>query len=298
MGKNKNRNRNMTAKDSIPVKASKSSKVRDHSLHVTKKDKISTSVYTLSSDSSRASKRDGLHSAIDNQKGNSKLSKLQQQFAKKLEGARFRTINETLYTTTGTEAFESFQRDPHQFEVYHTGFREQASSWPYNPLDGIIEWLKKKKSKNVVADMGCGDARLAVEVGGQHVVHSFDLVSTNQRVTACNIANVPLANSSVDVVVFCLALMGTDISDFIREAYRVLKPNGALRIAEVRSRFDGEGMSIKKFTKFLKRAGFDVMPHDSTALNKMFFELECTKSDRPSMIAPEFSALPCVYKKR
>jgi len=117
-------------------------------------------------------------------------------------------------------------------------------------------------------------------------------------VVACDIADVPLKDQSVDIVVFCLALTGTNIADFVREAHRILKPHGIMRVAEVRSRFDGEGISIKKFTKFLKRAGFDIEPHDIGEINKMFFEVECHKTDRQSFIAQDFTAKPCVYKKR
>ena len=38
------------------------------------------------------------------------------------------------------------------------------------------------------------------------------------RVTACNLAHVPLPNASLDVAVFCLALMGTDWIKFVEEA--------------------------------------------------------------------------------
>lgn len=231
--------------------------------------------------------------ALSSKKG---LSSLQLQFAKKLEGARFRTINESLYTTRGDEAFRSFQDDKSQFETYHIGFREQAASWPYNPLDGIINWIKTKHPNKIVADMGCGDARLAASV--PNTVHSFDLVSNNPSVIACDIAHVPLVNKSVDIVVFCLALMGINMVEFIKEAHRILKVDGIMRIVEVRSRFDDGSNSIKKFTKFLKRAGFDITPHNSLDLNKMFFELECVKTSRESYIDPTFAVKPCVYKKR
>ncbi len=62
----------------------------------------------------------------------------------------------------------------------------------------------------VVADFGCGEARLSQSVA--NTVHSFDLVAANERVQACDMADVPLADRSVDVAVFCLALMGTNIN--------------------------------------------------------------------------------------
>lgn len=233
--------------------------------------------------------------SLTNQKG---LSSLQMKFAKKLEGSRFRSINENLYTTRGDDAFLKFQKDPDSFEIYHQGFREQASQWSVNPLDGIINWIKRHHNKAVVADMGCGDARMAEEVPKTVKVHSFDLVSQNPRVVACDVANVPLPDESVDIVVFCLALMGVNVGDFIEEAHRILKPKGIIRIAEVRSRFDDKGTGIKKFTSFLKRAGFDIEPHDKAALSKMFFELEGRKTDRCSVIDDSYTVKPCLYKRR
>ena len=88
----------------------------------------------------------------------------------------------------------------------------------------------------VVADFGCGEARLATSV--KQKTHSFDLVAANDRITACDIANVPLPDASVDVAVFCLALMGTNYFDFLREAKRVLRDGGLLLVAEVVSRFN------------------------------------------------------------
>ena len=47
-------------------------------------------------------------------------------------------------------------------------------------------------------------------------MHSFDLVAGVSGVVACNMAAVPLAEESVDVAVFCLALMGTDYGAFLQ----------------------------------------------------------------------------------
>lgn len=233
-----------------------------------------------------------------NANGGRPLSALQQKFQKKLEGARFRVINEKLYTTTGANAFEEFQRDPSLFTIYHQGFREQAAQWPYNPLDRIIDFIKLKTNKTkVVADIGCGDARLSQSVPNK--VYSFDLVSPkDSEVIACDMAHLPLPDASVDIAVFCLALMGSNIPDFIKEAHRVLRRNGIIKIAEVRSRFEESGSNgIKHFVKFLKRAGFDVSP-GSDRDNKMFFEMECIKTDREPVFAEELAVKACVYKKR
>lgn len=73
----------------------------------------------------------------------------------------------------------------------------------------------------IIADMGCGDANLAKSVSQK--VHSFDLVANNDLVTACDMAKVPLKDQSVDVVVFCLSLMGTNLTDYLKEANRILK---------------------------------------------------------------------------
>ncbi|CAE7319415.1 rrp8, partial [Symbiodinium sp. CCMP2456] len=138
--------------------------------------------------------------------------------AQRLKGSRFRCLNESLYTMTGQEALKMFTNDPSLAEAYHEGFRAQASKWPRNPLDGVISWLRKEVPKEaVIGDFGCGDARLALELS-KRKVHSFDLVKINERVTACNLAHVPLPDASLDVAVFCLALMGTDWIKFVEEA--------------------------------------------------------------------------------
>ncbi len=50
-----------------------------------------------------------------------------------------------------------------------------------------------------IADLGCGDAAIAKELGGVKKVYSFDLVAVNERVTACDIAHVPLKDGAVQV---------------------------------------------------------------------------------------------------
>ncbi|KAF9093506.1 25S rRNA (adenine645-N1)-methyltransferase [Mortierella sp. AM989] len=206
-----------------------------------------------------------------------KLTKLQEQMKKTLAGGKFRFLNEQLYTTTGEEAFELFQSKPELFDEYHEGFRSQVEAWPQNPVDIFIAELRKMPKDTVIADLGCGDAQISQELKKQYKnVLSFDLVAKNDHVTACDIAHLPLEDASVDVAIFCLSLMGTDFLKFLKEARRVLKPNGQLKIAEVISRFT----DVDAFVSALKSLGFQLKHSDSS--NKMFILFDFVKPD-PSL---------------
>lgn len=85
---------------------------------------------------------------------------MQKQIAR-LQGSKFRWLNEQLYTTDGADSFEKFQEDPSLFTAYHEGYRDQVTRWPENPLDHIIKWISDMPSSTVVGDFGCGDAMIA-----------------------------------------------------------------------------------------------------------------------------------------
>lgn len=181
------------------------------------------------------------------------LSALQERMARRLSGGDFRQLNEKLYKTTGAQAASLMRADPTLFSVYHSGYADQVRRWPSNPLDHVIEYLGTQGKEIAVADMGCGEARLAKDL--PHLsVHSFDLVAANERITACDVSRTPLGDSVVDVVVFCLSLMGTNYGDFLVEARRILKPGGVVIVAEVASRFDGQDPTA--FKAAVARLGF------------------------------------------
>lgn len=202
-----------------------------------------------------------------------KLTPLQASMREKLVSARFRHLNETLYTKPSEEAFQLFEQSPEMFQEYHEGFRRQVNVWPENPVDGYIADIRlrgqqrpapREKGKPAapapapsssaivpllrtngvchIADLGCGDAKLAEALQADKKklrlkVLSYDLQSPSPHVTRADIANLPLEDGSVNVVIFCLALMGTNWLDFIDEAYRILHWKGELWIAEIKSRF-------------------------------------------------------------
>ena len=270
-------------------------------------------------------------------KTGSSVSALQKAFQQRLTGSRFRSLNEELYTSTSTMAFERFQQNPSLFDEYHEGFRHQVAQWPINPVTIIVQQLtqmhrahsssssssvslpKKKTKKIVVADFGCGEAELAKQLLLQRdsdgstgknscpfVVHSFDLVANGpnaELITACDATHTPLAAGTVDYGIFCLALMGTNLADFIREGYRVLKPDGRLLIAEVRSRFEsptssnsGSDASLQEFVQVLDQLGFETYHTDRS--NTMFLLLKLRKNGKKPKKDLRYSAKPCIYKRR
>jgi len=227
-----------------------------------------------------------------------KLKKSLAEEAKlKLSASRFRYLNEQLYTQPGNASAKLFKSDPTLFSSYHQGYQQQARQWPLDPLNTIIADCLRLGDEAVIADFGCGEARLARSV--ENKVHSFDLVAANDTVTACDMANVPLADRSVDVAVFCLALMGTNTRDFLFEAARVLKVGGTLKIAELESRFQGEACSIDMFVESVQKFGLKSSWKD---LEKDFFyfldfkKVQEVKKKKGKL--PEIELKPCLYKKR
>ncbi|KAI3640999.1 hypothetical protein MIR68_001877 [Amoeboaphelidium protococcarum] len=239
--------------------------------------------------------------------------------AVKLNGARFRMLNEQLYTTPSDDAFTKFTKDPSLFQHYHCGFREQVQGWPINPLDVIIKKTRqiiadrlKSNQTTSITDMGCGEGRLAVELydafstqrrSKMLSINSFDMAqpADNPLVTACNIAHTPLKDQTQDLVIFSLALMGTDHVQFLREAHRILKVNGILMIAEVESRLKsgggGNDDGAGKFIQFLEHNGFRVKSRKQI---KMFIFLDFIKvSERWNCKDNKLQLLePCTYKRR
>lgn len=255
-----------------------------------------------------------------------KLTPLQQKMMAKLSGSRFRWINEQLYTISSQDALALVKDQPELFDEYHQGFRSQVQSWPENPVDVFVDQIRTRGSSRqinapgglpglpnkqvVVADMGCGEAQLALDVskftdeynlenkkkkkgkfqaGGPKTldikVHSFDLKKGNERITVADIKNVPLEDNSCTVVIFCLALMGTNFLDFIKEAYRILAPGGELWIAEIKSRFTesaaANGRTLQpqeigaEFVDAMTFSGFFHKKTDND--NKMFTRFEFFK---------------------
>jgi ribosomal RNA-processing protein 8 len=190
----------------------------------------------------------------------STLTPLQAKMRSKLTSARFRHLNQTLYTTTSSSALELFTASPDLFAEYHAGFSQQVrDSWPSNPVALYISAIKtrgiipsddanslprRKTGSCTIADLGCGDAPLARGCQSQIKnlqlkFHNYDLHAPNSHVTVADISDLPLRDGEADIAVFCLSLMGTNWLSFVEEAWRILRGDGKGEcwVAEVKSRF-------------------------------------------------------------
>ncbi|OUC43643.1 hypothetical protein D917_09628 [Trichinella nativa] len=176
---------------------------------------------------------------------------LKTRLCSKLQGSYFRWINEMLYTSSSEEVAKLFSEDPHSFAKYHEGYELQVSKWPVNPLDMLVNWFQKKPKTWIVSDMGCGNAKLQSLI--KQKVYSFDFVALNPNVIACDMSHVPLSDENVDVCIFSLSLMGSNIADYVLESNRILRINGILIIIEILSRFQ----SLRKFRKAVENFGFE-----------------------------------------
>jgi len=214
----------------------------------------------------------------------------------KLSASRFRYLNEQLYCQPGNASAKLFKSDPTLFTSYHQGYQLQAAQWPLDPLNTIIADCLRLDDNAVIADFGCGEARLARSLANK--VHSLDLVAANESVVACDMANTPLEDNSVDVVVFCLALMGTNTRDFLFEATRVLKVGGTMKIAELESRFKGESCSIDKFIESVEKFGFKTSWKDLQKEFFYFLDFKKVQEMKKKKKLPEIELKPCLYKKR
>lgn len=224
---------------------------------------------------------------------NTNSNKLRIRMLERLKAAQFRYLNEKLYTTDGSQAKQLFQSDPESFHTYHEGYQQQLRKWPVKPLDIIAKKISQMPTTLKIADMGCGEAALAKQLA--HSVRSFDLVSSQNDVESCDMAHTPLLAQSMDVVVYCLALMGTTLTEYLLEANRVLKTGGLIMIAEVESRFD----DVDKFIKDVERLGFKNTNLDNT--HKVFYFLEFKKVTNPPSKRsrlPMITLRPCLYKRR
>jgi hypothetical protein len=162
----------------------------------------------------------------------------------------FSNLNQRWNVSTSYTTGKRLNEDPTEWYHYHTLYREARKDWNEIPYIEIAKQIKR--TDYVIADLGCGENLLKNELPNK--VLSFDHVAIDDTVIACDISNVPLEDETIDVVVFSLSLMGTNYGDYLKEAYRILKPMQPIMIAETSNQWKN---SENDFKKILLEIGFN-----------------------------------------
>ena len=123
------------------------------------------------------------------------------------------------------------QKDNSEWVHYHEEYRKAREDWSVTPYKEMIKFYKKRDGL-VIGDFGCGEAFLHKELSSKHTVHSFDHVAMDKFVTECDFSKTPLDDESLDVAIYSLAMMGSNINEYLHEAHRVLRLDGKINIIE------------------------------------------------------------------
>jgi hypothetical protein len=184
----------------------------------------------------------------------------------------FSTMNARWNNAHSSKTSNRLRTNPEEWEHYHTLYRKAREDWSVVPFQEFIRWCRSREGY-VIADFGCGEAFVSKAVSDRHTVHSFDHVAIDESVIEGDMSKTNLDSESVDVALFSLSLMGGNFTDYLREAYRVLKIDGQLHIWEAVSRFD----DLKRFAKSLEQLGFQVF---EPRIKEAFVLIEGRKTDR------------------
>ncbi|OMJ68350.1 hypothetical protein SteCoe_34226 [Stentor coeruleus] len=212
----------------------------------------------------------------------------------KLDPGKFRMIDEMLCTLNSSDILELFQKDSEYFSIYHQGFINQISSWPINPLSLVESEIRRlaKNDKWVIADLGCGQGQLALNLIDMQnlTVFSYDLISLREDILACDISHLPLHNKKFDCAVFCLSLIGENHVNMVKEAHRVLKNQGILIVAEAVNK-----LNQKDFIRDMQIIGYKNI---KTIAPNSYFSLFVFRKIKPSGLEPSRLLNLYKYKKR
>jgi len=168
-------------------------------------------------------------------------------------------------TKTSQNLHHYFKENPQKWEEYHALSKKNESSFPKEeiPRNKMIHYIENELEGDrpkVIADLGCGFAEISeyFKDNRRFTFHNFDHHSNNDLVICRDIKDTQLKSNSIDIVILSLALWGSNCSDYIREAYRILD-RGTLLISEPYKRWNKlneEGLLINKLVELLEQHNF------------------------------------------
>lgn len=178
----------------------------------------------------------------------------------------FSEMNKSWSVSRSENTQSRLKADPSEWYYYHSLYAEKRKEWSEIPYIEIAKKIKERPEW-VVADMGCGENLMSKELTNK--VHAFDYVAIDKDVIACDMSSVPLNSNEVDAVIFCLSLMGSNYLDYLKEAFRIIKPYGNLFICEPKKKIDNR---IEEFKKDIESVGFKIIEVNSQSSKFIYFQ--------------------------
>ena len=163
-------------------------------------------------------------------------------------------IHQKANTSTSKHMHDWFINNPDAWKEYHKQREITKSTWEEDPVDVIAQEINERHDTNIIADLGCGLAKLSKIIKSPNKVISIDHYSEDPNVIKADISNLKeyIEDNSVDITVFCLSLWGTNYLDYIKEAYRITSKRGFMYIVEPNNEFD-----FDKLKEDVKQLGFN-----------------------------------------
>jgi len=183
---------------------------------------------------------------------NIEKEKLQREYKPAFLG-EFSEMNKKWNTSNSKTTHKNLKEDKAEWLKYHELYSKARKNWDDIPYKVIANKIKNRPEW-IVGDFGCGENLLSKEITNK--VFSFDHIAIDETVTSCDLCKVPLKDEILDVVVFSLSLMGTNYTEYFKEAYRTLKTYGSLLISEPSTRWEDKEENLKEM---LEEAGFKII---------------------------------------
>jgi len=193
-------------------------------------------------------------------------------------------LHQKYKTMTSQNLNTEFKEYPEKWKEYHKISKDNEESFPEEeiPRNKMIKYLENLpgKKQKIIADLGCGfaDINQHFKDNSRFKFHNFDHHSANELVVSRDIKNTKLEDYSVDISILSLAMWGSNCSDYITEAYRILDTGGTLLIGEPFKRWnkelDEQDKPINKLVTMLEENNLTIIKTD---VGKFMF-IECRKT--------------------
>jgi superfamily II DNA/RNA helicase len=137
-----------------------------------------------------------------------------------------------------------FHSNTNEWREYHRVSEHNEQSFgeevPYKRVIQYIQSEYKKRKPRVIADLGCGMARVARAFSERDDLCfiNIDHVAYDQTVQEGDIAQTGLEEGEVDLAILCLAMWGSNCEEYLVEVSRILDTQGRLVVIEPSKRWD------------------------------------------------------------